>query len=132
MGRTGKAPAKVSDTILRAMGVEVPEEEKADIAEILAGYGIERWIEDKQSVAKVQAQRAEREENTKAIKYVYLEVLNGTTGREVVFCHECEAEWWKNESGLDCPACGGKVTEMVSVRHSPQTDMVFGGNGHMD
>lgn len=52
--------------------------------------------------------------------------INPTTGREVVFCHECDAEWWKDESGLDCPACGRKVTEIVSVPQSPHTDMVFG------
>lgn len=125
MGRTGKAPAKVPDAMLRAKGVEVPEEEKADIDEILAGMVLEGGLRINNLSQRSRSRGRNGRENSKAI-YVYQEVLNATTGREVIFCHECEAEWWKDESGLDCPACGGKATEIVSVAHAPHTDMVFG------
>lgn len=52
--------------------------------------------------------------------------LNATTGREVVYCHSCQGEWWRDEDGLQpCPSCGGEITEIVSVPQPCNTDMVY-------
>jgi hypothetical protein len=40
--------------------------------------------------------------------------LDATGDREVVFCHQCEHEWYRDESGLICPRCEGEATEIVS------------------
>lgn len=46
--------------------------------------------------------------------------LDATTGREVVFCYACQAEWWRDESGImPCPSCGQEITEIVSGGLSP-------------
>jgi hypothetical protein len=37
-----------------------------------------------------------------------------TTQRDMVFCHECENEWYRDEHGLSCPECGSDFTEIVS------------------
>lgn len=39
--------------------------------------------------------------------------LDATTGREVVYCHACANEWYRDEEGLTCPMCHGDVTEIV-------------------
>lgn len=40
---------------------------------------------------------------------------SGSAGeRELVFCHECEEEFWKDEHGLTCPHCTSDFTEVVS------------------
>lgn len=46
--------------------------------------------------------------------------LDATSGREVVYCHQCQHEWYKAEHGdsLDCPNCHGGATEIVD----PETD----------
>lgn len=41
--------------------------------------------------------------------------LDATGPREVVFCHQCENEWYQDEHGLVCPACEGEVVEIVSL-----------------
>lgn len=33
--------------------------------------------------------------------------------RDVVFCHECEHEWYRDERGLTCPECHSDFTEIV-------------------
>ncbi|KAL5592586.1 hypothetical protein FOBRF1_013612 [Fusarium oxysporum] len=33
--------------------------------------------------------------------------------RDVVFCHECSAEWYRDENGLVCPQCESGVVEIV-------------------
>ncbi|RYP06217.1 hypothetical protein DL764_003309 [Monosporascus ibericus] len=40
--------------------------------------------------------------------------LDATSGREVVFCHQCENEWYRDEHGesLTCPRCHGEATEI--------------------
>jgi E3 ubiquitin-protein ligase RNF115/126 len=40
--------------------------------------------------------------------------LDATGSREVVFCHQCENEWYRDEHGLICPACEGEIIEIVS------------------
>jgi hypothetical protein len=39
--------------------------------------------------------------------------LDATAGREVVYCHACVAEWYRDENGLTCPECHGEITEIV-------------------
>jgi Zn finger protein HypA/HybF involved in hydrogenase expression len=30
-----------------------------------------------------------------------------------VYCHQCDHEWYQDESGLVCPNCQGEITEIV-------------------
>lgn len=39
--------------------------------------------------------------------------LDATGSREVVYCHQCEDEWYRDEHGLVCPRCDGEATEIV-------------------
>jgi Zn finger protein HypA/HybF involved in hydrogenase expression len=39
--------------------------------------------------------------------------LDASGDREVVYCHLCSNEWWKDEHGLTCPRCEGDATEIV-------------------
>jgi hypothetical protein len=34
--------------------------------------------------------------------------------RDMMFCHECADEWYRDERGLTCPECGSDFTEIVS------------------
>jgi E3 ubiquitin-protein ligase RNF115/126 len=34
--------------------------------------------------------------------------------RDMMFCHECADEWYRDEHGLTCPECGSDFTEIVS------------------
>ncbi|RKF64060.1 putative ring domain protein [Erysiphe neolycopersici] len=40
--------------------------------------------------------------------------LDATGSRNVVYCHQCEQEWWEDEFGLECPHCEGNITEIVT------------------
>lgn len=44
--------------------------------------------------------------------------LDATGEREVVYCHQCENEWYQDEHGLVCPACEGEIIEIVSLQLS--------------
>jgi len=35
--------------------------------------------------------------------------------RDLVFCHQCENEWYRDEHGLECPDCHSDVVEIVSA-----------------
>ena len=39
--------------------------------------------------------------------------LDASGPREVVYCHQCDHEWYQDESGLVCPNCQGEITEIV-------------------
>ena len=41
--------------------------------------------------------------------------LDATGAREVVYCHQCDNEWHRDEHGLTCPRCEGEITEIVSI-----------------
>lgn len=41
--------------------------------------------------------------------------LDASGNREVVYCWQCENEWYRDAHGLICPRCEGEVTEIVSV-----------------
>ncbi|KAF7544070.1 hypothetical protein G7Z17_g10239 [Cylindrodendrum hubeiense] len=46
--------------------------------------------------------------------------LDATAGREVVFCHACSAEWYREEHGLTCPSCHGDITEIIEPDNDPR------------
>ncbi|KAG0649131.1 putative RING finger [Hyphodiscus hymeniophilus] len=46
--------------------------------------------------------------------------LDASGPREVVYCHQCENEWYLDENGLECPGCEGEVTEIVSPESDPR------------
>jgi len=35
--------------------------------------------------------------------------------RDMVYCHQCENEWYRDEHGLACPDCHSDFTEVVSI-----------------
>jgi E3 ubiquitin-protein ligase RNF115/126 len=43
-----------------------------------------------------------------------------TSQREIVFCHECENEWYRDEGGLKCPECRSDFTEIVEGNNDPR------------
>jgi hypothetical protein len=53
--------------------------------------------------------------------------LDAFAGREVVYCHQCRREWYRDESGLICPHCDGEATEIVSPHQLVQC-MFFAQN----
>lgn len=40
--------------------------------------------------------------------------LDPTADQEVVFCHQCQNEWFRQNGSLVCPQCDGEITEIVS------------------
>ncbi|XXG94386.1 hypothetical protein Hte_000641 [Hypoxylon texense] len=48
--------------------------------------------------------------------------LDATTGREVVYCHHCQHEWYRDErpDTLECPRCHNEITEIVSATNDPR------------
>lgn len=36
-----------------------------------------------------------------------------TARREMMFCHECHDEWYRDEKGIICPECDSEFTEIV-------------------
>ncbi|KAK5175171.1 uncharacterized protein LTR77_000308 [Saxophila tyrrhenica] len=45
-----------------------------------------------------------------------------TNTREIVFCHACENEWYRDEDGLVCPECRSDFTEIVEANNDPRDD----------
>ncbi|KAL2760331.1 hypothetical protein ACRALDRAFT_1053905 [Sodiomyces alcalophilus JCM 7366] len=43
-----------------------------------------------------------------------------TRGRERVFCHNCENEWFRDVAGLVCPRCDSDVTEIIDPENDPR------------
>ncbi|KAK3688157.1 hypothetical protein B0T22DRAFT_439720 [Podospora appendiculata] len=41
-------------------------------------------------------------------------------GRQIVFCHSCENEWYHEERGLKCPRCSSEATEIVEPESDPR------------
>ncbi|RGP76778.1 ring finger [Fusarium longipes] len=46
--------------------------------------------------------------------------LDATAGREVVYCHACANEWYRDEGGLICPECHGEITEIIDSENDPR------------
>lgn len=42
--------------------------------------------------------------------------------RDLVFCHQCENEWYRDEHGLTCPECQGDFTEIIEPNSDPRED----------
>ncbi|GAB7342264.1 hypothetical protein MBLNU457_g0504t1 [Dothideomycetes sp. NU457] len=42
--------------------------------------------------------------------------------RDMMFCHQCEEEWYRDEHGLACPSCGSEFTEIIEPGHDPRDD----------
>jgi uncharacterized Zn finger protein (UPF0148 family) len=41
------------------------------------------------------------------------------TKKEVVFCHACKHQWYKQKGNLTCPKCQGEATEILSEVETP-------------
>ncbi|KAH7313088.1 hypothetical protein BKA65DRAFT_412168, partial [Rhexocercosporidium sp. MPI-PUGE-AT-0058] len=48
--------------------------------------------------------------------------LDASGPREVVFCHQCEHEWYQDQAGLVCPRCEGEITEIVTPESDPRPE----------
>ncbi|KAL6858467.1 hypothetical protein J3F83DRAFT_360933 [Trichoderma novae-zelandiae] len=46
--------------------------------------------------------------------------LDARAGRDVVYCHACSHEWYRDEHGLPCPSCDSDITEIVSPDNDPR------------
>ncbi|WPG97861.1 Hypothetical protein R9X50_00064300 [Acrodontium crateriforme] len=42
--------------------------------------------------------------------------------RDVMFCHECENEWYRDEHGLSCPECHSDFAEVIEANNDPRED----------
>lgn len=40
--------------------------------------------------------------------------------REIVYCHQCENEWYRDENGLQCPECQSEFIEIVEGGNDPR------------
>ncbi|KAI1828129.1 hypothetical protein F4861DRAFT_244557 [Xylaria intraflava] len=50
--------------------------------------------------------------------------LDDVEGREIVFCHGCKHEWYRDDhpGSLACPQCRRDFTEIVTPEHDPRSD----------
>ncbi|KAK6585119.1 hypothetical protein PZA11_001846 [Diplocarpon coronariae] len=48
--------------------------------------------------------------------------LDASGPRDVVFCHQCENEWFQDQHGLVCPRCEGEITEIVTPESDPRPE----------
>ncbi|OAQ58219.2 ATP-dependent DNA helicase PIF1 [Pochonia chlamydosporia 170] len=46
--------------------------------------------------------------------------LDACSCREVVFCHACCFEWYRDDYGLMCPYCENDITEIVNPENDPR------------
>ncbi|KAF2193201.1 hypothetical protein K469DRAFT_552121 [Zopfia rhizophila CBS 207.26] len=44
--------------------------------------------------------------------------------RDMMYCHECHDEWYRDEHGLTCPECGSDFTEIIEEDHDPRNDEI--------
>ncbi|CAE7027812.1 hypothetical protein P3342_006052 [Pyrenophora teres f. teres] len=49
--------------------------------------------------------------------------------RDMMFCHECADEWYRDEHGLSCPECGSDFTEIIEDNNDPRDTTMFGHDG---
>ncbi|OCK84299.1 hypothetical protein K432DRAFT_389635 [Lepidopterella palustris CBS 459.81] len=49
--------------------------------------------------------------------------------RDMVYCHECENEWYRDEHGLTCPECGSDFTEIIEADHDPRDERMLDEEG---
>ncbi|KAF1940524.1 hypothetical protein EJ02DRAFT_445405 [Clathrospora elynae] len=48
--------------------------------------------------------------------------------RDMMFCHECSDEWYRDQHGLTCPECGSDFTEIIEDNNDPRA-RAFGHDG---
>ncbi|RDL35751.1 uncharacterized protein BP5553_06363 [Venustampulla echinocandica] len=46
--------------------------------------------------------------------------LDASGPREVVYCHQCDNEWWRDGESLTCPRCQHEFTEIVTPDNDPR------------
>ncbi|EME86077.1 uncharacterized protein MYCFIDRAFT_90342 [Pseudocercospora fijiensis CIRAD86] len=46
--------------------------------------------------------------------------------RELVYCHQCENEWYRDEHGIICPECQSDFTEIIEHNHDPREEIMTG------
>lgn len=56
--------------------------------------------------------------------------LDATGDREVVYCHQCEHEWYRDQGGLVCPRCDGEATEIITPENDPRADLTNPAHYH--
>ncbi|KAI0482749.1 hypothetical protein GGR56DRAFT_205680 [Xylariaceae sp. FL0804] len=51
-----------------------------------------------------------------------MDYLDASQGREVVYCHACERNWYRDErpDSLTCPSCQSQITEIISPENDPR------------
>ena len=47
-------------------------------------------------------------------------MADGRDGRELVFCHACENEWYRDQGGLECPQCHSDIVEVIDRNNDPR------------
>ena len=52
--------------------------------------------------------------------------------RELVFCHACENEWYKDQGGLECPQCHSEVVEVIDRNNDPRNSHIELANNSED
>ncbi|KAJ4289095.1 hypothetical protein N0V90_011437 [Kalmusia sp. IMI 367209] len=45
--------------------------------------------------------------------------------REMMFCHECHDEWYRDEHGIICPECDSEFTEIIEEGNDPRDHDMF-------
>ncbi|KAH8723648.1 hypothetical protein GQ44DRAFT_620018, partial [Phaeosphaeriaceae sp. PMI808] len=45
--------------------------------------------------------------------------------RDMMFCHECADEWYRDEHGLTCPECGSDFTEIIEENNDPRDNVMY-------
>ena len=50
----------------------------------------------------------------------HLDMADGRGERELVFCHACENEWYRDQNGLECPGCHSDVVEVIDRNNDPR------------
>ncbi|KAF2258700.1 hypothetical protein CC78DRAFT_98760 [Lojkania enalia] len=51
--------------------------------------------------------------------------------RDMMFCHECHDEWYRDQHGLTCPECGSDFTEIIEENNDPREEAMHGhGDDH--
>lgn len=82
-------------------------------AGLLAGLGLTALAVHQQN-QRSQAQRQGRQTVMSSSRHLDL-----SGDREVVYCHNCENEWYKEEDDLQCPRCHSEICEIVSSIRLP-------------
>ncbi|KAH9826088.1 RING-like zinc finger protein [Teratosphaeria destructans] len=54
--------------------------------------------------------------------------------RDMVYCHSCENEWYRDEHGLECPECHSDFIEIIEPNHDPRDEPppLENEHGHAD